>query len=74
MTEKTSDSFHIYWRWKLLNNFYLCFVNFNAFGRDFVTKNNAFGHHKVTLLPIKNQISFNTPLQYGVQIFQTKFK
>jgi hypothetical protein len=70
MAKKASDTFNIHRLLELSNHINLGLVNFNASGRDLMTKYNALGHHKLALLPIEHQVGFFAPLQHGVQVLQ----
>jgi len=58
------------WRWQFFNDLYLYFVNFNAFIRENMTKDNPLLHHKMALLPIQDQIHIFTSFQDLGQIIQ----
>src|SRR3954454_16462794 len=74
MTKNTTNTFNIHRIGHFLNCYHFGSVFFNNSFRNFMPKNNSFINHKVTLLPIKNKISFFTSLENFIKIVQTIIK
>src|SRR3954462_5102005 len=74
MTKETSYTFDVLGTWHLFNRINLGFINFNTSFRNFMSQDNTFINHKVSLFPIQDKISFFTSLQNSIKVTQAIIK